>query len=270
MFDTPITVVGNVLTAPQWRRTTTTGTFVVTFRVASTSRRYDRARDAWVDGDSLRVRVTCWRRLGENVSVSLQLGDPVIVVGRMYTRDWTDDQGARHTAYEVDAVAVGHDLSRGVDKFARRRPAPGTGTVDSPTSAALVGGELTEAVPDPGRPDDLPPDHELFDAFDPLLYDAAPAGTVSRAAAGAATAGAGGSDAPGGSDDDPYDPGTGGAPDPEADPAVPAGSGLDQCGVDSGLSDVELPDHGERRAEVVAHPARSRRARSTGAAPVPA
>ena len=42
MFDTPVTVVGNVLTAPEWRRTTITGTFVVTFKVASTSRRFDR------------------------------------------------------------------------------------------------------------------------------------------------------------------------------------------------------------------------------------
>ncbi len=171
MFDTPITLVGNVLTAPQWRRTTTTGTFVVTFRVASTSRRFDRARDTWVDGDSLRVRVTCWRRLGENVSVSVQLGDPVVVVGRMYTRDWTDEQGTRHTSYEVDAVAVGHDLSRGVSRFARRRPPAGADTVESAASAARVGGEMSVPVAGPGRPDDLPPDHELFEGFDPLLYD---------------------------------------------------------------------------------------------------
>jgi single-strand DNA-binding protein len=59
MFDTPVTIVGNVLTAPEWRRTTVTGTFVVSFKIASTSRRYDRERGIWVDGDHLRVRVVC-------------------------------------------------------------------------------------------------------------------------------------------------------------------------------------------------------------------
>jgi single-strand DNA-binding protein len=175
MFDTPITVVGNVLTAPEWRRTTVTGTFVLSFKLASTSRRYDKERAAWVDGDHLRVRVVCWRRLGENVSMSLQLGDPVIVHGRLYTRDWTDDQGGRRTSYELDAVAVGHDLARGVDKFARRRPAGATDMVEDAASAGTIAGESTEPVDDPGRPEDLPPDNELFDDFDPALAVEAPA-----------------------------------------------------------------------------------------------
>ncbi|GAA5182863.1 single-stranded DNA-binding protein [Rugosimonospora acidiphila] len=174
MFDTPVTIVGNVLTAPEWRRTTVTGTFVVSFKVASNSRRYDREHARWVDGDSLRVRVVCWRRLGENVSLSVQLGDPVIVHGRLYSRDWTDDQGNRRTSYELDAVSVGHDLSRGVDKFARRKAAGSTEVVNEPVDATAIGGELTEEMDNPGRPDDLPPDHELFDNFDPAVFDASP------------------------------------------------------------------------------------------------
>jgi single-strand DNA-binding protein len=175
MFDTPVTVVGNVLTAPEWRRTSTAGTFLVTFKVASTSRRFDRERAQWVDGSSLRVRVVCWRRLGENVSVSVQLGDPVVVQGRLYSRDWSDDQGNRRTSYELDALAVGHDLSRGVGKFARRRPAGATDTVDDDANGpAAVGGELTEPVEDPGRPDDLPSDGELFEEFDAAVFDTSP------------------------------------------------------------------------------------------------
>jgi single-strand DNA-binding protein len=174
MFDTPVTVVGNVLTAPEWRRTSTTGAFVVTFKVASTSRRFDKERALWVDGASLRVRVTCWRRLGENVSVSVQLGDPVIVHGRLYSRDWVDEQGTKRTSYELDAVAVGHDLNRGVDKFARRRPAGATDMVNDAANAMVAGGEPTEPMDGPGRPDDLPPDHELFEEFDSTVYDTAP------------------------------------------------------------------------------------------------
>ncbi len=174
VFDTPITIVGNVLTAPEWRRTTSTGTFVLNFKIASTSRRYDRERGAWVDGGSVRLKVVCWRRLGENVSMSLQLGDPVVVYGRLYTRDWTDDEGNRHTSYELDAIAVGHDLSRGVDKFARRRPVGATDEVNDEANATAVGGERTEPVDDPGRPEDLPADGELFEDFDHAVYDATP------------------------------------------------------------------------------------------------
>ncbi len=174
MFDTPVTVIGNVLNAPEWRRTTTTGTFVVTFKVASTSRRFDKERNVWVDGDSLRVRVICWRRLGENVSVSVQVGDPVVVHGRLYSRDWTDDQGTRRTSYELDAISVGHDLSKGVDKFARRKAVGSTDMVNDPAGAVAAGGELTEPMDDPGRPADLPPDGELFEEFDSAVYDSSP------------------------------------------------------------------------------------------------
>jgi single-strand DNA-binding protein len=174
MFDTPVTVVGNVLTAPEWRRTSVTGAFVVTFKVASTSRRFDKERGQWVDGDTLRVRVSCWRRLGENVSVSVQLGDPVVVYGRLFSRDWLDEQGNRRTSYELDALAMGHDLNKGVDKFARRRAAGATDMINDAASAAAIGGELTEPIDSPGRPDDLPPDHELFEEFDPAVYDTSP------------------------------------------------------------------------------------------------
>ncbi|MBO0867344.1 MAG: single-stranded DNA-binding protein [Micromonosporaceae bacterium] len=165
MFDTPVTIVGNVLTAPEWRRTANTGTPLVTFRVASTSRRYDKERATWVDGDSLRVRVTCWRKLAENLSLSVQLGDPVIVYGRMFTRDWTDEEGNRRTSYELDATAVGHDLGKGLAKFARRKAAASTDMVNDEVSAATVGGELTEPMEDPERPEGLPPEEDLFEDF---------------------------------------------------------------------------------------------------------
>ena len=122
MFDTNIVIVGNVLTAPEWRRTTNTNTLVANFRVASTSRRLDRENSRWVDGNSLRVRVNCWRKLAEGVASSITVGDPVVVVGRLYTRDWTDGEGNQRTTYEMEAVAVGHDLARGRARFFRNRP----------------------------------------------------------------------------------------------------------------------------------------------------
>ncbi|MFF5175093.1 single-stranded DNA-binding protein [Micromonospora sp. NPDC000089] len=164
MFDTYVTIVGNVLTAPEWRRTTSSGTLVANFKVASTARRLDRDSGRWVDGNSLRVRVNCWRKLAEGVASSVMVGDPVVVAGRLYTRDWTDDAGNHRTLYELEAVAVGHDLSRGRARFLRNKPSAPTSVVEDAEAAARVHGEPTEPVPDeqaPATADDRPFDEDF-------------------------------------------------------------------------------------------------------------
>jgi single-strand DNA-binding protein len=171
MYDTYVTLCGNILTAPEWRRTTNTGSLVTHFRVASNARRFDRATGQWVDGNSLRVRVTCWRKLAEGVAASLMTGDPVVVYGRLYTRDWTDSEGQHRTQYELEAVAVGPDLSRGRARFIRNRSA-GTSAIEDAEADSVINGELTEPVPDdqaPARRDDA-----LFDDEDALGELAAP------------------------------------------------------------------------------------------------
>jgi single-strand DNA-binding protein len=147
VFETNLVIVGNVLTAPEWRRTAG-GTLVTHFRVASTARRLDRETGRWVDGDSLRVRVTCWRRLAEGVGASIALGDPVVVVGRLFTRDWTDADGNARTSYEMEAMAVGHDLARGKAKFFRNRPTSVDANAGDTEADGFVRGEAAEPVPD--------------------------------------------------------------------------------------------------------------------------
>jgi single-strand DNA-binding protein len=171
MFDTYVTIVGNVLTLPEWRRTAQSGALVTTFKVASTARRLDRDTRRWVDGNSLRVRVNCWRRLAEGVAASVMVGDPVVVFGRMYTRDWIDDAGNHRTLYELEAIAVGHDLSRGRARFARNRPSPATSEVADAEAAARVRGEQTESVSTaeaPVRRDARPFAHE--NEFDEIEF----------------------------------------------------------------------------------------------------
>ncbi|MFE0530844.1 single-stranded DNA-binding protein [Micromonospora parva] len=165
MFDTYVTIVGNVLTTPEWRRTTQSNTLVANFKVASTARRLDRDSGRWVDGNSLRVRVICWRKLAEGVAASVMVGDPVVVCGRLYTRDWTDDAGNHRTLYELEAVAVGHDLSRGRARFLRNRPSVTTSTVEDAEAESRVHGEPTEPVP-AGQAPVLPDDRPLDDDFE--------------------------------------------------------------------------------------------------------
>jgi single-strand DNA-binding protein len=123
MNDTWMTIVGNVVDEPRPRETKN-GHKVTNFRVASTSRRYDREQERYVDNETLYVNVTCWRGQAENVAASVRKGQPVIVYGRYYSRDYTKNEQVR-TSYELEAMALGHDLSRGVSAFTRmNRVAP--------------------------------------------------------------------------------------------------------------------------------------------------
>ncbi len=152
MFDTYVTVVGNVLHVPELRRTAS-GALVTTFRIASTARRLDRETNRWVDARSLRLRVTCWRALAHNVKRSVTVGDPVVVTGRLFTRDWEDDTGVKRVSYELEAIAVGHDLSRGCAVFERTRTGQSVSEVED-GSDHIVAGEPTELVDDAEHTDD--------------------------------------------------------------------------------------------------------------------
>ncbi|MFC8300933.1 single-stranded DNA-binding protein [Micromonospora orduensis] len=242
MFDTYVTIVGNVLTTPEWRRTTQSNTLVANFKVASTARRLDRDSGRWVDGNSLRVRVNCWRKLAEGVAASVMVGDPVVVCGRLYTRDWTDDAGNHRTLYELEAVAVGHDLSRGRARFLRNRPSMTTSTVEDAEAESRVHGESTEPVP-AGEAPVLPDDRPLDDDFELSDFGASRTGPPGASPADGGSFGGGsfGGDGPGGRADDPA-----GLDDDELSvpPGAPDGDPTDD-------SDDELgpvPDEGEREA----------------------
>lgn len=107
--ETAITVVGRVA-SDVTRRHTTGGASRAGFRIAATERRYNAESGEWVDGNKLFLSVVCWRRLADGVVASLGKGDPVIVTGRLYTRDF-EVEGQRRSVMEVEASAVGPDLT---------------------------------------------------------------------------------------------------------------------------------------------------------------
>jgi single-strand DNA-binding protein len=130
MYETLVTVVGNAVDAPN-RRNLEGGTTVCNFRVASTARRFDRQTGTWIDGDSLFLKVTCWRQLADNVAASVHKGDPIVVTGRVFTKSYEKD-GQRRSSYEMEAHSVGHDLARGTSEFIRPQRANPTYQVDDP------------------------------------------------------------------------------------------------------------------------------------------
>lgn len=92
MNDTYVTVVGNVVENPRYLATAS-GAHLASFRLASTSRRYDRQEGRWRDGDTLFLNVACWRWLGDNVAASVKKGDPLVVSGRLRMRSYTGKDG---------------------------------------------------------------------------------------------------------------------------------------------------------------------------------
>ena len=155
MNETSVTIVGNVLTDPKSRRTAE-DVRVVSFRVASNERRFDKASGEWVDGDRLFVTVTCWRRLANGVVASLSKGDPVMVTGRLYTRGY-EVEGQKRSITELEATAVGPDLSRCSAELVRVRrsaseDAPAAVEGDSPPVVPVVPAQSTGAEQESERP----------------------------------------------------------------------------------------------------------------------
>ncbi|MGH3632513.1 single-stranded DNA-binding protein [Mycobacterium sp.] len=109
MFETPLTVVGNIVNDLQRRQVGDQE--VIKFRVASNSRRRG-ADGTWEAGNSLFVTVNCWGRLVTGVGASLRKGSAVIVAGHVYTSEYDDREGIRRSSLEMRATAVGPDLSR--------------------------------------------------------------------------------------------------------------------------------------------------------------
>jgi single-strand DNA-binding protein len=119
MFETPITIVGNIMDEVALK-TSPTGVARLSFRVASTQRRTDRETGEWTDGERLILNVTFWREFAENVAKSVRKGDPVVVHGTVHTREWIVEE-TRRSSYEMVGRAIGPDLKQGTAKFEKRR-----------------------------------------------------------------------------------------------------------------------------------------------------
>jgi len=114
---TTITITGLTATDPR-HLVTSEGVAISSFRFASTDRRYNRATDKWEDGDTTWFTVSAFRGLAENVKASVKKGERLIITGRLRIRDW--EAGAKSgTDVEIEADAIGHDLTWGTTQFVK-------------------------------------------------------------------------------------------------------------------------------------------------------
>ena len=134
-----ITVIGNIATEPEQRRTGS-GIPVTSFRLASSQRYRDAQSGEWVDGTTNWYRISVFRALGENAFASLRKGQRVIVDGRLRLKEW-EAGDKRGIEIEIDADAIGHDLKWGTARF-QRSPRP---DADAPDRSGAV--DTGPAVP---------------------------------------------------------------------------------------------------------------------------
>ncbi|MFC9919206.1 single-stranded DNA-binding protein [Agromyces binzhouensis] len=112
-----VTITGVIGSDPR-HTVTATGLPITNFRLASTRRFFDRATGAWTDGETNWYTVSSFRQLALNTARSLRKGERVVVHGRLRIRAW--ETGERSgTAIEIDADAIGHDLSWGVAVYSK-------------------------------------------------------------------------------------------------------------------------------------------------------
>lgn len=149
MFETPFSVVGTVITDVVPRRVGDQE--FIRFRVASNSRRRT-PEGTWEPGNSLYLTVNCWGRVADGVAGVLFKGDPVVVVGHIYTNEYEDKEGNRRSTIEVRATAVGPDLTR-----CRVKIDPARRAAEQAEQTGPDGGDGTEAADDGvEQPGELP------------------------------------------------------------------------------------------------------------------
>jgi len=112
-----ITVSGLVATTPR-HLITQDGLPITSFRMAASSRRFDREQAKWIDGETNWYTITAFRQLAINLATSVSKGERVMVTGKLRIRDWDNGERAG-TSVEIEAEHLGHDLLWGTASFTR-------------------------------------------------------------------------------------------------------------------------------------------------------
>ncbi|GLX52448.1 single-stranded DNA-binding protein 1 [Streptomyces hygroscopicus subsp. hygroscopicus] len=130
MNETVVCVVGNVATAPVYRELAAGPS--LRFRLAATARYWDREKSAWTDGHTNFFTVWANRQLAANAMASLEVGQPLVVQGRLKVRTDGRDGQQQWASADIDATAIGHDLSRGTAVFRRAAKPEAPAAVNRP------------------------------------------------------------------------------------------------------------------------------------------
>ncbi|TAM70166.1 MAG: single-stranded DNA-binding protein [Microbacteriaceae bacterium] len=147
MIDS-FSTTGLVATEPT-HSATGEGVALISFRLASTPRKFNRESKVWEYGETNWFTVTAFRHLALNLIQSVKKGDRVIVMGRMRIREWTSQERSG-TVVEITADSVGHDLTWGTAVYSRtiKSATVGDGTAEPVVTATFDPDENASTVID--------------------------------------------------------------------------------------------------------------------------
>ncbi|AXK45426.1 single-stranded DNA-binding protein [Brachybacterium saurashtrense] len=118
MRDIQTSIMGNATADPTAHRQED-GSVTAKLRIAVTGRYYNTTLQEYADRKTEFVTVFVRRQLARYVLLSVRKGQPLIVTGRLSTSEWTGSDGAPRHSLNVQAEAVGHDLTYGTAMFQR-------------------------------------------------------------------------------------------------------------------------------------------------------
>jgi len=110
-------VTGLVATTPR-HLVTQDGLPITSFRLAASTKKFDKQANRWTEGETNWFTVTSFRQLAINSATSVSKGDRVVVMGKLRVRDWDNGERAG-TSVEIEAETLGHDLVWGSSTFVR-------------------------------------------------------------------------------------------------------------------------------------------------------
>jgi single-strand DNA-binding protein len=149
-----IAVTGNLTREPELRFTPS-GKAVVKFGIA-VNRFYTKANGEKVEATDF-FNVNAWGSLAHNIAESLQAGARVAVSGRLQSRSWETEDGAKRSAVEIEAEDVAASLRWATVAIARakRNGAQDWNTDEAPAEEAAdpAGASVTGSDQDS---DDVP------------------------------------------------------------------------------------------------------------------
>jgi len=159
--EVSVTIVGNLADDPELRYTQG-GVAVVSIRVGSTPRTFNRSTNEWVDGETVWVRCTAWREVAENVAQSLTKGARVVVTGRLKAPSaYQTAQGEARASLELEIDEVGPSL-RYATAAVTRRAREGGAAVESPWGGNQSAPQVQSGADAWANPGEQPSDEAPF------------------------------------------------------------------------------------------------------------
>lgn len=152
-----VILVGNAVAEPELRFTPQ-GLAIAKFTVACSSRK--KVGEDWVDDKTLFMPVTLFKDVAEHAVESIEKGDEVMVTGRIYTNEWTTEDGTKRSRIVMDGNSVGVSLKfRTVPHGAGKTQRSQAGSAEpDPWAGAAAGGQGAPAAGGgPAADDNEPP-----------------------------------------------------------------------------------------------------------------